>query len=488
MATELLLITFFSSPIPLITLIITLLIMIIFRRRITSHQENKYRNLPPGHLGGWPFIGDTIPFMRPHSSASLGEFVDQQIARHGKIFKVKLFGKPTIVSADPSLNRFILQSEERLFLCSYPKGVENIMGKWSMLALTGEIHREMRSIALSFISNLKLKADFLLDIEEQAVQIISAWRENITFSAHEEAKKFAFNLMVKYLMSMNMSMPETAQLRKEYTNFMNGMASIPINLPGTAYRKALQSRSVILKIIGDKLDEKVKNIEEGLQGDDDLLASVVKNTDLKREQILDLILSILFAGHETSSAAISLAIYFLQSCPKALQQLREEHSKISKRKMEMGETRLNWDDYKKMEFTKCVINETLRLGNLVKFLHRKAIRDVQFNGYDIPSSWGVIPIISAEHLDPSIYEDPQQFNPWRWQNIILSNVSKNNMIMSFSGGPRLCPGAELAKLEMAMLLHHLVQKYEWELAEKDFPVSFPFLEFPNGLPIKVHFV
>ncbi|KAL0914515.1 hypothetical protein M5K25_014864 [Dendrobium thyrsiflorum] len=81
MATEILLITFLSSPILLITLI-TLLIIIIFRRRISSDPENKYRNLPPGHLGGWPFIGDTIPFMRPHSSASLGEYVDQQIARY----------------------------------------------------------------------------------------------------------------------------------------------------------------------------------------------------------------------------------------------------------------------------------------------------------------------------------------------------------------------------------------------------------------------
>lgn len=68
---------------------------------------------------------------------------------------------------------------------------------------------------------------------------------------------------------------------------------------------------------------------------------------------------------------------------------------------------------------------------------------------------------------------------------ILVTVTKNSNVMSFSGGPRLCPGAELAKLEMAVFLHHLVLKYDWELAERDFPVSFPFLGFPKGLPIKV---
>lgn len=52
--------------------------------------------------------------------------------------------------------------------------------------------------------------------------------------------QFAFNLMVKHLMNMDPGMPETEQLRQEYVFFMKGMASIPLNLPGTAFRKALQ--------------------------------------------------------------------------------------------------------------------------------------------------------------------------------------------------------------------------------------------------------
>lgn len=56
--------------------------------------------------------------------------------------------------------------------------------------------------------------------------------------------------------------------------------------------------------------------------EDDLLGWVLKNSNLSKEQILDLVLSLLFAGHETSSVAIALAIYFLQACPIAVQQLR----------------------------------------------------------------------------------------------------------------------------------------------------------------------
>uniref|UniRef100_A0AAU8JPU2 Cholesterol 22-hydroxylase n=1 Tax=Ornithogalum saundersiae TaxID=484171 RepID=A0AAU8JPU2_9ASPA len=466
------------------TLIIALIIFVSSRRN--DKANGKTLNLPPGHVGGWPFIGDTIPFMQPHSSASLGSFVDQRIAQHGRIFKMNLLGKRTIVSADAEFNRFILQSEERLFENSCPTSIAEIMGRWSMLALSGDVHRELRSIAVNFMSNVKLRTYFLPDVDAQALNILDSWKLGSTFSAQEEGKKFAFNLMVKHLMNMDPGMPETEELRKEYVFFMKGMASIPLNLPGTAFRRALQSRTAILKLIGQKLDERVRNIEKGLQGleQDDLLASVAKHSSITRDQILDLMLSMLFAGHETSSAAISLAIYFLSSAPKVLQQLREEHTKIATQKKERGEKGLNWNDYKQMEFTHCVINETLRLGNIVKFLHRKAIKDVQFKGFDIPCGWEVVPILSAAHLDESIFDDPQTYNPWRWQTI-FATATKYSNVMSFSGGPRLCPGSELAKLEMAVFLHHLLQRFDWELVEHDYPVSFPFLGFPKHLPIKI---
>lgn len=61
------------------TLIITLVVFLGFRSN--NKLECKSLKLPPGTLGGWPLIGDTIPFMQPHSSASLGAYVDQHIAK-----------------------------------------------------------------------------------------------------------------------------------------------------------------------------------------------------------------------------------------------------------------------------------------------------------------------------------------------------------------------------------------------------------------------
>lgn len=73
------------------------------------------------------------------------------------------------------------------------------------------------------------------------------------------------------------------------------------------------------------MDQRIQKKQEGIENleeDNDLLGWVLKHSNLSTEQILDLILSLLFAGHETSSVAIALAIYFLPGCPRAIQQLR----------------------------------------------------------------------------------------------------------------------------------------------------------------------
>ncbi|KAF8409955.1 hypothetical protein HHK36_002474 [Tetracentron sinense] len=456
------------SEIELLLLLSPAILALILLQNLIKSKKATLK-LPPGNMG-WPFIGETMGYLKPYSATSIGEFMEQHISRFGKIYKSNLFGESTIVSADAELNRFILQNEGRLFECSYPRSIGGILGKWSMLVLVGDMHRDMRTISLNFMSNARLRTHLLREVERHTLLVLGSWKENSTFSAQDEAKKFTFNLMAKHIMSMDPGKPETEQLKREYITFMKGVVSAPLNFPGTAYRKALQSRSTILRVIELKMKDRIEKMRDGREEteEDDLLGWVLKHSNFSTEQILDLILSLLFAGHETSSVSIALAIYFLQGCPNSVQQLR-------------------------------VISETLRLGNVVRFVHRKALKDVRYKGYDIPRGWKVLPVVSAVHLDPSIYDQPQHFNPWRWQNNgnrgysssssssnSSSSTTTNNNFMPFGGGPRLCAGSELAKLEMAVFIHHLVLNYHWELAEPDHALAFPFVDFPKGLPIRVH--
>lgn len=83
-----------------------------------------------------------------------------------------------------------------------------------------------------------------------------------------------------------------------------------------------QSRSNILRVIEQKMEQRIQEKSERQGGAEDLLGWSLKESNLSKEQILDLLLSLLFAGHETSSMALALVIFFLESCPKAVRQLR----------------------------------------------------------------------------------------------------------------------------------------------------------------------
>lgn len=458
------------------TAAVALIIFVLVKiRRSIPTQRMK---LPPGTMG-WPFVGETVAYLKPHPATSPGTFMEEHISRYGKVFKSHLFGYPTVVSVDPELNKFILQNEDRLFQSSYPSTIGGILGKWSMLVLVGDMHKEMRGIALNFMGNNKLKNSLLQDIQTHALLILNSWKENQAFSAQAETKKYTFNLMAKQIMSCNPEDLETEYLMKEYFSFMKGVVSAPVNLPGTTYRKALKSRAAILQAVKNTMNERRKQPE--MTWNSDLLSRIMEEGSLNTEQILDLILNLLFAGHETSSIALSLAIYFLAQSPESAKQLRWEHLDIRRTIEQRGtDSNLHWDDYKRMEFTQQVINETLRLGNVVRFVHRKALLNVQYKGYDIPAGWKVLPVFDAVHLDPDVYDNPLVFNPWRWQK-----VEGSTYFTPFGGGSRLCTGVELAKLEIAVFLHHLVLSYRWELAEPDLPLVFPFVEFEKGLPVRV---
>lgn len=66
-----------------------------------------------------------------------------------------------------------------------------------------------------------------------------------------------------------------------------------------------------------------------------------------------------------------------------------------------------------------------------------------------------------------------------------STTKSRNNFMPFGGGPRLCAGSELAKLEMAIFIHYLVLNFHWQLAAPDQAFAYPYVDFPNALPIAI---
>jgi cytochrome P450 len=137
-----------------------------------------------------------------------------------------------------------------------------------------------------------------------------------------------------------------------------------------------------------------------------------------------------------------------------------------------------------MKFTSHVINESLRLANVAPVLFRKATQDVHIKGYTIPEGWIVMICPPAVHLNPTTYEDPSVFNPWRWKDL-SEPVGGSKDFIAFGSGLRLCVGVDFARLQMAIFLHFLVTKYRLKVVSGGDMVFGPGLGFPNGFQVQL---
>ncbi|OIT32038.1 PREDICTED: cytochrome P450 724B1-like [Nicotiana attenuata] len=456
---------------------------------VLNHFWPLFINIKLGHVPkgtfGWPLLGETLSFLKPHPSNSIGNFLQEHCSRYGKVFKSHLFFSPTVVSCDQDLNYFILQNEDKLFQCSYPKPIHGILGKVSLLVAVGDTHKRLRNVSLSLISTIKSKPEFINDVEKSAIQILQSWKNKKQVSFWEESRKFSFNVIVKQVLGLTPEDPQSATILQDFLAFMRGLISLPLYIPGTPYARAVQARSRISSTVKAIIEERRRRNDGGSCCSDDskrndFLEILLCVDTLSEDEKVSFVLDSLLGGYETTSLLMAMVVFFVGQSQVALDQLKVEHHNV--RSMKKKKELLNWEDYKKMDFTQKVINEALRYGNVVKFVHRKALKDVKFRDYVIPAGWKVLPVFSAVHLDPSVHANALQFNPWRWE----SDEQICKKLTPFGGGSRCCPGFELAKVEVAFFLHHLVQKYRWDVEEGEQPIAYPYVEFQRGLTIRLH--
>ncbi|XXG64240.1 hypothetical protein AAC387_Pa05g2240 [Persea americana] len=459
------------------TMVILAPIIILCRKRGLRTKAGNRTHLPPGTLG-WPFIGETLEFISCAYTARPESFVDKRRVKFGKVFKSHIFGSPTIVSTDAEVSRFVLQSDAKVFVPSYPRSLTELMGKSSILLINGSLQRRVHGLIGAFFKSPSLKTQITQDMQKYVQESMESWEDDQLVYLQDQTKNIAFQILVKALISLDPG-EEMEFLKHQFQEFIAGLMSLPINLPGTRLYKSLKAKKRMVKLVHKIIQERRTNNMARAPRDvlDVLLndASEQLTDDLLSDNMIDLMIP----GEDSVPVLMTLAVKFLSDCPLALQHLMEENMKLKRRKHGLEEP-LCWGDYMSLTFTQNVITETLRMGNIIIGVMRKAMKDVNIKGYMIPEGWCVFTYFRSVHLDEQLYEEPYKFNPWRWQE---TDMGTSNFT-PFGGGQRLCPGLDLARLETCIFLHHFVTQFSWE-AEEDSIVNFPTVRMKRRMPIRV---
>ncbi|KAK7266614.1 hypothetical protein RIF29_19263 [Crotalaria pallida] len=454
--------------------ILGLVLVLCFCSALLRWNEVRYRKkgLPPGTMG-WPLFGETTEFLKQGPN-----FLKTQRARYGSFFKSHILGCPTIVSMDPEINRYILMNESKGLVPGYPQSMLDILGKCNIAAVHGSTHKYMRGALLSIISHTLMRDQLLPKIDEFMRAHLSNW-DNQVINIQDKTKEMAFLSSLKQIAGIESS-SISYSFMTEFFKLVLGTLSLPIDLPGTNYRRGVQARKNIISIMSQLLEERraSKEIYQDMLGC--LMGKDESKYKLNDEEIIDLVITLMYSGYETVSTTSMMAVKYLHDHPKALEELRKEHLAIRERKGTVDP--IDYNDLKSMRFTRAVIFETSRLATIVNGVLRKTTRDMELNGYLIPKGWRIYVYTREINYDPFLYPDPLTFNPWRWMD---KSLESQNYFLIFGGGTRQCPGKELGIAEISTFLHYFVTRYRWEEVGGDKLMKFPRVEAPNGLHIRV---
>ncbi|XP_019433227.1 PREDICTED: abscisic acid 8'-hydroxylase 4-like [Lupinus angustifolius] len=442
------------------------LIYFLLPKRNKRPQNQTSAKLPPGSMG-WPYIGQTFQLY----SQDPNIFFSSKQKRFGEIFKTNILGCPCVMLTSPEAARFVLVTKAHLFKPTYPKSKERLIGPYALFFHQGDYHMSLRKLVQRSIS-LDALRNMVPDIEALALYSMKSWGHGHVINTYREMKRFSFEVGI--LSNFGHIEPQLKdELKKNYWIVDTGYNSFPSSIPGTQYKKALLARKRIGKILSEIICERR---EKKLVGRD-LLSCLLnwkgeKGEILSDEQIADNIIGVLFAAQDTTASVLTWIVKYLHNEPKLLECVKAEQKAIQK--SNEGNQPLSWNQTRNMPITYKVVLESLRMASIISFPFREAVADVEYKGFLIPKGWKAMPLFRIIHHNPEFFPEPKKFNPSRFEV-----APKPNTFIPFGSGVHSCPGNELAKLEIMIMIHHLVTKFRWEVVGSQcgiqydpFPVPF----------------
>jgi cytochrome P450 len=202
-----------------------------------------------------------------------------------------------------------------------------------------------------------------------------------------------------------------------------------------------------------------------------LVCALIQATDpqtgrpLSDRAICDELALFLLAGHDTTSTALTYALWSLGHRPDLQERAAAEADAL-------GDRRFTHHDLPRLPYTVQVLHEALRLCPPAAAVARTAMADIEVDGYRLPAGTVAIVGIYAMHRDPALWEDPLRFDPDRFSPE-RSTGRGRWQYLPFGGGPRACIGDHFAMLEATLALATILRRVKIYSLSPDFPTITP---------------
>lgn len=384
--------------------------------------------------------------------------MEESMQQFGGTYSVNLGNFRLIATQDPGFIEHVMRVNHKGYSKSHI--VTQRLGRFlgnGLLTSNGEYWLRQRRLIQPGFHAEKIKSLNAI-IRDTVDKFLSTFPVGPQVDIYPLMNSLAFEIVINTL--FNIDMP--VQTRKVLASFINEVQEFVIRdvrQPHKSWwhwvsgevasnlRKAKRARKTISDIIGTRKASQLKY--------DDLLDMLLdaryedNGEPMHEEQIIDEILILLIAGHETTANALSWSLYLLASHPDVLKKLKEDT------------IHLTLDECVRNEGLAEVIQESMRLYPPAWSSDRVAIQDDTYGSYTFPKKTIVLLFFYGLHRDPKYWDEPNSFKPGRFSSTQLDK-DKPKAFYPFGAGPRFCIGSNFAMAEMAIALQALINQFDWK--------------------------
>jgi cytochrome P450 len=437
---------------------------------------------PRGHV----LVGALLDVWRDRLGLMTGVTED-----FGDVVRFKMGPKTLYFFNHPEHAKHVLSDNQ----ANYRKGIGLIHAKRvlgdGLLTSEGDLWRRHRRIIGPSFQRDRI-AQFAGVVVDEAHQLIGRWRvAGGQVNVVREMTDLTLGVLGRTLLDADLGPHETLgdafEVAQDQAMFeMVTLGMVPGWLPTPRNRRFRTAREELEHLVEEMVAQRENRPRADDDGEDDMLSRLLDDyrdepdAQLKQKRLRDELITILLAGHETTSSTLSWTWYQMQGHPEIAERVHDEAVAA------LGDRDPVYEDLHRLPYTTMVIQEAMRLYPPVWILPRRAIGPDVIDGYEIPPNADVLICPYTLHRHPDFWENPEEFNPDRFATDQVT-VRHRYAYIPFGAGPRFCVGNNLGMMEAVLVAAMVAREFRLRLVPGHEVVAEPMLSLRarGGLPMTV---
>ena len=340
-----------------------------------------------------------------------------------------------------------------------------LVGRNSLMLMDGARHRRERKLLMPPFHGERL-VTYAKQICTIAEQVANQWPVGQTFVARTAMQKISLEVILQIVFGLSEG-ESYQQLKPLLTSWLD-LTDSPLRSSilflrflqkdwgeWTPWGQMKRQQRQVHDLLQAEIEQRRNKLDEGST---DILSLMLAVRDelgqaMSDEELRDELLTILFAGHETTATTLAWALYQIHQHSDVREKLLQELDSLGENSSPMKIAQL--------PYLTAVCQETLRMYPVIPVIFPRITKSsVKIAGHLFDPQTTLMPSIYLVHYREDLYPNAQQFKPERF---LLRQYSPWEYL-PFGGGSRRCLGAALAQLEMKLVLATILSKYQLTLA------------------------